>query len=678
MYNTGMEDKLVEIGNWLYGIDSCEELNGAGFNKVDKEIWPNVVGRTSSMQRCLAKYKRQISERYGLEVYESLGFNNINDTVTSNASIVNGLLSFTVVGKIKDFQVFLNYHRQNKFKGTKVRGDFYWCVTGSTIYNESDYRDFLNSLGITLNEVTVSPPETGKVNGKHKVHINVIDRKIAVSYEFSRALNELLSNKNNFISGILEYNPSDHSRCTYDLELVEEIIEKIDANKFEVIESVAFQEFKQWYKTNKENNYREIPIVKNVLNDGFNLLPYQNEGVNALIRTNGNFLNNDEMGLGKTIQALAYIAATNKTALVVVPKTVRRNWINEAIKFFKCFNKDNTFELTSKNFSKINNEHKLVSTNYETFKKIHGSIEANRFDVLVIDESHRVKNPKAQITQACLLAASKFSSRILLSGTSVKNKREEIQCQVDIVQKDFFDKRVSNMTIGEVWNKMRDISICRTKKKVLPDLPEKFSQIIELEVKNMPEMVNISFEDIARFKAESAIAKVDATVDFVKEILESSESCVLVFSDSKEAIEKIASKLGKNAILHHGQMSDDKREKAKEDFQNNPNGPRVFCTTRQSMAVGATLTRADKVVLNDLPWNHADIAQAEDRCHRIGQLSCVNCYWVSAANSAWDRKLSLNARQRYDLHKKVNQGIKLTEEEKQLLENPTTLAEIFN
>src|SRR4030066_105476 len=42
------------------------------------------------------------------------------------------------------------------------------------------------------------------------------------------------------------------------------------------------------------------------------------------------------------------------------------------------------------------------------------------------------------------------------------------------------------------------------------------------------------------------------------------------------------------------------------------------------MAVGATLTAADKVVFNDLPWNAADLRQAEDRCHRGGQKNNVD------------------------------------------------------
>jgi hypothetical protein len=384
---------------------------------------------------------------------------------------------------------------------------------------------------------------------------------------------------------------------------------------------------------------------------------------------------------GKTIITLAWIAANAKRAIVVVPKVVRRTWINEAIKFFPTYFSGQTVELRASDIKKKGmpdlSSVRLASVNYESFEKYLPAIQAAGFDTIVIDESHRIKSPRAKITKTLMALREMFRHHILLSGTAVKNKKDELLTQTNFIQPGLFSKNELQMgTIGGCWNKLRSsIYIARQKKDVLPDLPEKTSQIVELEVAGMPNMPK-DIGEISTTRISAALAKSQATVDFVQEILDSSDSNVLVFSESREAAEKMAEMLGDVAILHHGQMSDDKREAAKAEFQMETSSKRVFVSTRQSLAVGATLTRADKVVFNDLPWTAADIRQAEDRCHRIGQLNCVNVYWMTARDNEWDRNVTDIIRRKYSLAKKINEGKQLTKEEQEWLSQPISLEEI--
>lgn len=233
---------------------------------------------------------------------------------------------------------------------------------------------------------------------------------------------------------------------------------------------------------------------------------------------------------------------------------------------------------------------------------------------------------------------------------------------------------------------MRDIYLARTKKEVLPDLPDKVTSIVKLDTLMPPsllttkddgtqEVVPLTIDLISKIKAEQAQMKVPDTVSYVGDILSGSDSKVLVFSDSVEAAKRIQEALGDEAILHHGQMSDEKREAAKKEFQKEGTKLRVFVSTRQSLAVGATLTAADKVVFNDLPWTAADVRQAEDRAHRVGQKNSVNVTWMTAANP-FDSLISSLVMKKYELSKMVNEGKQISAEDRAWMDQSLSLKEL--
>lgn len=58
------------------------------------------------------------------------------------------------------------------------------------------------------------------------------------------------------------------------------------------------------------------------------------------------------------------------------------------------------------------------------------------------------------------------------------------------------------------------------------------------------------------------------------------------------------------------------------------NDPRIFCfiLSTRSGGLGINLTGADTVVFYDSDWNPTMDAQAQDRCHRIGQTRDVHIY----------------------------------------------------
>lgn len=58
------------------------------------------------------------------------------------------------------------------------------------------------------------------------------------------------------------------------------------------------------------------------------------------------------------------------------------------------------------------------------------------------------------------------------------------------------------------------------------------------------------------------------------------------------------------------------------------NDRKIFCfiLSTRSGGVGVNLTGADTVIFYDSDWNPTMDAQAQDRCHRIGQTQDVHIY----------------------------------------------------
>ncbi|NWT01657.1 ER6L2 protein, partial [Mionectes macconnelli] len=193
------------------------------------------------------------------------------------------------------------------------------------------------------------------------------------------------------------------------------------------------------------------------------LRDYQREGAQFLYRHYANkrgCILGDDMGLGKTIQVISFLAAAlhkkgtrediennmpdfllrtmkkgsncnpKKTFLIVAPLSVLYNWKDELDTwgYFKVSvlhgsKKDDDMSRIKQG------KYEIALTTYEILRLYLDEFNSVEWSAVIVDEAHRIKNPKAQITQT--MKSLKCSVRIGLTGTILQNNMKELWCVMD-------------------------------------------------------------------------------------------------------------------------------------------------------------------------------------------------------------------------------------------------------
>lgn len=277
--------------------------------------------------------------------------------------------------------------------------------------------------------------------------------------------------------------------------------------------------------------------------EGLSYLPYQKAGI-AYAMAKPNVLIGDEMGLGKTIQAIG-VYNTDPTihrVLVVCPSSLRLNWKKEWAKWAT-----RTSRIAVVNGGKPSDwiaadaaTCPVVVINYDILAKHRAAIDAITWDLLIVDEAHYLKNPKAIRTKAVLgqrvkgiekAKAIAARRRIFLTGTPIVNRPVELFPLVEALDpaglgKNFFAfaKRFCNATqtkwgwdfsgasrLDELQRTLRErFLVRRLKADVLTELPPKRRQVIEIPANGASGAV--AAERATYERHEAALAELDAQI----------------------------------------------------------------------------------------------------------------------------------------------------------------------
>lgn len=292
------------------------------------------------------------------------------------------------------------------------------------------------------------------------------------------------------------------------------------------------------------------------------------------------------MGLGKTLQIISFLDISFKynniqTALLLCPLSMIPTWISEIEKWTAelGLEKFEVFAYISSNFKTVakkeqfiknwfNSERSVFIIGFETFTKIlKNYLEGVKSDdtknisdevckmlikpgLIAVDEAHKIKNDKSNITKTIMLVETKH--RIAITGTPLQNNLSEYWTMSNFVQPGLWDKSdfkkffINPIMKGQMPNaKEIDIAVSKEKMYILNEefkkithrkdqsilkdsLPEKkeyliYSKLTELQYKlyhKFLETFDINFIKSNYLYACNILQKIithpDLLIDFIK------------------------------------------------------------------------------------------------------------------------------------------------------------------
>lgn len=404
---------------------------------------------------------------------------------------------------------------------------------------------------------------------------------------------------------------------------------------------------------------------------------YQKEGI-LFGLDRRRLLIGDEPGLGKTLQSIGIVDTANAyPCLVICPSSLKINWQREFEKFTnkKALVLDNATR-TSWPYLLGMGMFSVAIVNYESLKKffiwdIKGgktftlkdvvfNRDINVFRSVIMDESHRLKDPTAQQTMFTRGIVEGKEWRILLSGTPVVNHAKDLVSQLAIMGRllsdfggrgKFLAQYGENEDLSELSDKLYDTCMIRREKaKVLTELPDKQRTDLYVEISNRDEY-NLAAADLAAYLREytectdreirrkmrmealvkfmtlrslASKGKVKQATDFIKNFLANGKP-LIVFCSLKDIV-KALQKQFPDAVRVTGDDNTAEKQAAVDAFQSG-DAQLIICSIKAA-GVGLTLTASSNVAFVEFPWTYADCCQCEDRAHRIGQKNNVNCYYL--------------------------------------------------
>jgi SNF2 family DNA or RNA helicase len=361
----------------------------------------------------------------------------------------------------------------------------------------------------------------------------------------------------------------------------------------------------------------------------------------------------DEMGLGKTMQAITAIRLLVhhnllRRVLLVCPKPLVTNWQREFARWAPELPVGAVEGGPARRQWQWRTDGDIVRiANYETVVRDRDEVcqADNRYDLVVLDESQRIKNA-ASTTNEVVRSITRARSWAL-TGTPIENSVEDLRGIFEFVAPGHLEPKMKPRAVGRA---VADYVLRRTKDQVSIDLPPKLIRdadvaltpeqiesyrlaedegIVHLREMKQELTIQHVFELVLRLKqicnfdpATGASSKYERLEADLEECAASGRKAI-VFSQWVQTITELSSRLKRfNPLEYHGKVPSRRRDDVINEFRDDPNR-HVILMSYGAGGVGLNLQFASYVFLFDRWWNPAVEDQAINRAHRIGAKRSV-------------------------------------------------------
>jgi SWI/SNF-related matrix-associated actin-dependent regulator 1 of chromatin subfamily A len=394
----------------------------------------------------------------------------------------------------------------------------------------------------------------------------------------------------------------------------------------------------------------------------------------------------DEPGVGKTIQTVAAVTATGAfPCIVVCPKSIKRNWARE----WALSAAQPTVEILSGRAGRAPIGD-VVIVNYELMASRERQLAYMDARSIVFDEAHQLKahNPGPFHRAAVATRLAHWVRRPLVTtGTPVQNRPEELWRLLHLVDPeewpDFetFAQRYCRVqdddelvgrrivtrfgraeNLDELHARVQLLMLRRLRHEVLHDLPSKSrrSILVQLDPKHHTTkeyraaeadiiawmrahgqqvagaMRTQALIKLTKLRRLAAMAKMHQVApEYLGQWFDEVRDPLVIFAyhvDVQHALSELSLSMGLRVQSIHSKQDDQQRERAVDSF--NAGEADVFVAPIDSAGVGLNLqARCANVLFIERVWSPYKLVQAEDRCHRIGQLRPVTVTYLDAADT---------------------------------------------
>lgn len=441
------------------------------------------------------------------------------------------------------------------------------------------------------------------------------------------------------------------------------------------------------------------------------LRDYQIQGLNWLISLYENRLSGilaDEMGLGKTLQTISFLGwlryyqGIDGPFLVIVPKSTLDNWRREFAKWTPEVNvlvlqgnKEERAELIKDRL--MTTDFDVCITSYEMVIREKSKLGKFRWEYMVIDEAHRIKNEQSSLSQIIRLFYSR--NRLLVTGTPLQNNLHELWALLNFLLPDVFgDDQVFDEWFESQEEGNQDDMVKKLHQVLSPFLLRRVKADVETSLLPKKEtnvyvgMTSMQIEWYRRLlendidAVNGVVGKREGKTRLLNIVMQLRKCCNhpylfegaepgppyttdehLVFNSGKMVVlDKLLKKMKEQGsrVLIFSQMSrmldiledycyfrgynysridgstdHEDRIEAIDEYNKPDSDKFVFLLTTRAGGLGINLTSADVVVLYDSDWNPQADLQAMDRAHRIGQKKQVKVFRFVTENAIEEKVL---------------------------------------